>query len=68
MVAWEIGAQPYAYFGSRGLHAFDFDVNLKWSKDFGRMQTANGFGEGSSPLLVGDKLIDEFADLLRGIL
>ena len=51
------GKLVYAYFGSRGLHAFDFDGNLKWSKEFGRMQTANGFGEGSSPLLVGDKLI-----------
>ena len=41
----------FAYFGSRGLHAYDMDGKLKWQKDFGRMQTKMAFGEGSSPAL-----------------
>lgn len=44
------------YFGSRGLHCYDLDGNLKWSKDFGRMRTRNSFGEGSSPTLYEDKV------------
>jgi len=33
------GRQVLAYFGSRGLHCYDMEGNLKWSKDFGRMKT-----------------------------
>jgi outer membrane protein assembly factor BamB len=51
------GHLVFAFFGSRGLHCYDFDGNLKWSKDFGRMKTKMGFGEGASPALYGDKLI-----------
>ena len=46
-----------AYFGSRGLHCYDFDGNLKWEKDFGKMRTRMGFGEGSSPALTGDTVV-----------
>jgi outer membrane protein assembly factor BamB len=51
------GQHVYAYFGSRGLHCLDLKGNLKWSKDLGRMQTRNAFGEGSSPALHGDTLV-----------
>jgi len=51
------GKYLYAYFGSRGLHCYDFDGNPKWSKDFGKMETKNSFGEGASPALFGDKII-----------
>ncbi len=51
------GQWVWAFFGSRGLHAYDFEGNLKWSKDLGRMRTRNAFGEGASPLLVGDTLV-----------
>src|SRR5882762_3303715 len=51
------GQYLFAHFGSRGLHCYDFEGNLKWSKDFGRMETKNGFGEGASPALFGDKII-----------
>jgi outer membrane protein assembly factor BamB len=51
------GKHVIAYFGSRGLHCFDMQGNLKWSKDLGRMQTKMGFGEGSSPALHGDTLV-----------
>lgn len=51
------GKMLYAYFGSRGLYAMDFDGNVKWEKDFGDQKTRNGFGEGTSPALAGDRLI-----------
>lgn len=51
------GKMLYAYFGSRGLYALDFEGKVKWEKDFGDMQTRNSFGEGSSPALHGDTLI-----------
>jgi len=46
-----------AFFGSRGLHCYDLDGNLKWEKDFGKMKTRNGFGEGSSPALYGNTVV-----------
>lgn len=51
------GQHVFAYFGSRGLHAFDFQGNVKWSKDLGDMQTKMGFGEGSSPALHKDTIV-----------
>jgi outer membrane protein assembly factor BamB len=51
------GELVFAYFGSQGLYCYDFDGNLKWSKDFGDMQTRLGFGEGASPALHGDTLV-----------
>jgi outer membrane protein assembly factor BamB len=51
------GKFVYAYFGSRGLHCYDYEGNLKWSKDLGRMQTKMSFGEGSSPALHGDTIV-----------
>lgn len=51
------GKMLYAFFGSRGLYAMDFDGNVKWEKDFGDQVTRNGFGEGTSPALAGDRLI-----------
>lgn len=51
------GTHVYAYFGSRGLHCYTLEEKLVWSKSLGRMQTRNGFGEGSSPLLSGDAIV-----------
>ncbi|MEW6158577.1 MAG: PQQ-binding-like beta-propeller repeat protein [Verrucomicrobiota bacterium] len=51
------GERVYAYFGSRGLHCFDMDGNLQWQREFGRMRTANGFGEGCSPALHGNTIV-----------
>ena len=51
------GEQLFAYFGSRGLYAYDLKGNLQWSKDFGDMRTRNNFGEGSSPALHKDTLV-----------
>lgn len=51
------GKYLFAYFGSRGLHCYDLQGNLKWHKDLGKMQTKNSFGEGSSPALHGSTLV-----------
>jgi outer membrane protein assembly factor BamB len=51
------GKVVLAYFGSRGLHCYDMDGQLKWSKDFGRMHTRNTFGEGASPALWGSTVV-----------
>lgn len=51
------GEQVFAYFGSRGLYAYDMKGNLQWSKDFGDMTTRNNFGEGSSPALHGNTIV-----------
>lgn len=51
------GKLVFGWFGSRGLHCYDTSGKLQWSKDFGDLRTANGFGEGGSPALHGDTLI-----------
>jgi outer membrane protein assembly factor BamB len=51
------GQMLFAYFGSRGLYALDMKGNVKWTADFGDMQTRNGFGEGTTPALYGDTLV-----------
>ncbi len=54
------GKYLYASFGSRGLYCLDLDGNVKWGVDLGNMTTRNGFGEGSSPALYGDVLVQNW--------
>ena len=51
------GEHVFAFFGSRGLYAFDMDGNPVWDLDLGEMRIRNGFGEGATPVLHGDKLV-----------
>lgn len=51
------GEHLFVSFGSRGVHCLDLAGNVKWSKDLGKMQTRNAFGEGASPALHGDTLV-----------
>ncbi len=51
------GEHVYAFFGSRGIHCYTMDGDHVWSEQLGKMTMRRGFGEGSSPTLVGDKLI-----------
>ena len=51
------GRHVYAWFGSRGLFCFDLKGTLRWQKDFGRLRTINGFGEGNSPAVHGNVLV-----------
>jgi len=46
-----------AFFGSRGIFAYDLDGALKWSRDLGDMKIKVGFGEGISPVLHGGLVI-----------
>lgn len=54
------GKHLYVSFGSRGVYCLDFDGNVKWEVDLGKMTTRNGFGEGSSPALYGDVLVQNW--------
>ncbi len=49
------GEVVVSFFGSSGLHAYDKDGNALWSKRMGPFN--NDFGAGSSPLLVGERVI-----------
>jgi outer membrane protein assembly factor BamB len=51
------GKHVFACFGSRGLYCIDFDGNLLWNVNLGKILTKHGHGEGSSPALFGDTLI-----------
>ena len=51
------GKYVYASFGSRGIYCYDFNGKLIWEKDLNvQMKMRLAFGEGSAPLLVGDRL------------
>ena len=51
------GRYVYASFGSRGIYAYDFNGKLIWEKDLKvQMKMRLAFGEGSAPLIVGDRL------------
>ena len=51
------GKHVFAHFGSHGLYCLDFDGQLVWEKQFGKMHSKHGHGEGSSPALHGSTLI-----------
>ena len=51
------GVNIYAYFGSQGLYCLNMDGKIIWERDFGHLQKVMSFGEGSSPVLSGDRLI-----------
>ncbi|MBC8028541.1 MAG: PQQ-binding-like beta-propeller repeat protein [Pyrinomonadaceae bacterium] len=52
------GKYVYASFGSRGVYCYDFNGKLIWEKDLGvQMRMRLGFGEGSGPTLVGNRLV-----------
>ncbi len=51
------GEHIYAYFGSHGLYCLNFQGEILWERDFGKMEKVMSFGEGSSPTLHKDKLI-----------
>ena len=49
------GERVYASFGSRGMLAVDFDGNIVWHREFGRIN--NYHGPAGSPLLYRDTVI-----------
>jgi outer membrane protein assembly factor BamB len=63
------GQRVYAFFGSRGLHAFDLDGTLLWQKDFGvKMRMDLAFGEGTPLTLHEGRLLLHFDHLDLGFL
>ncbi len=54
------GKLVFAFFGSRGIFAYDLDGTLKWQKDFAPMKMRLQFGEGTAPVIHGDALILNF--------
>ncbi len=46
-----------ASFGSNGIYAYDLEGELLWERDLGDQATRNAFGEGSSPVIHGSKVI-----------
>jgi outer membrane protein assembly factor BamB len=50
------GKLVYAYFGSEGLYAYDFDGKLAWKQSLGKLGTL-GMGVGTSPVLYENLLI-----------
>ena len=51
------GQHLLAFFGSSGLYMLTLTGELVWQKDLGDMETRNGWGEGSSPAMFGDKIV-----------
>jgi outer membrane protein assembly factor BamB len=51
------GRVVVAYFGSCGLLAYDFEGHELWTQSMPAAQTAGGFGTGTSPVIIGKKVI-----------
>jgi len=52
------GKHVYASFGSRGVYCYDMQGTLVWKKDYGvQMRMRMAFGEGTAPVLAGDKVV-----------
>ena len=63
------GTLVFAFFGSRGLYAYDCDGTLVWKKDFGvQMRMDMAFGEGTPLTLHDDRLLLHFDHLDTGFL
>ena len=50
------GKYVFAFFGSEGLYAYDFNGKLLWKQDLGKLGTAS-VGYGVSPILYGNLVI-----------
>jgi outer membrane protein assembly factor BamB len=63
------GSRVIAFFGSRGLYAYDMNGELLWQKDFGvRMRMDLAFGEGTPLTLHDGRLLLHFDHLDTGFL
>lgn len=63
------GTRVFAFFGSRGLFAYDLNGVLIWQKDFGlRMRMDMAFGEGTPLTLHDGRLLLHFDHLDTGFL
>ncbi|MEM8667952.1 MAG: PQQ-binding-like beta-propeller repeat protein [Planctomycetota bacterium] len=51
------GELVYVVHGKAGLFAYDFDGQLAWNIDLGQKSDPFKWGDGSSPILIGDVLV-----------
>lgn len=51
------GTMLYAFFGSRGLYAYDLDGKLVWKRELPPLKMRLQFGEGTAVVLAGERLI-----------
>ncbi|MCA8997599.1 MAG: PQQ-binding-like beta-propeller repeat protein [Planctomycetaceae bacterium] len=51
------GKRLYVSFGTYGVYCYDLNGELKWSRDLGKMETRNDFGEANTPALYGNTLV-----------
>ena len=51
------GRHVFAWFESQGMYVYDMNGKLIWSKDLGDKIMRNQFGEGSTPVLYGQRLV-----------
>ena len=51
------GNHVFAFFGSRGMYAYDLEGNLSWKKDLGVKLKMRTHGEGTAPVLHQDILV-----------
>ncbi len=52
------GKRLYCWFGSAGtMVTYDFNGQLLWKRDLGQVNMRRSFGEGSSPVIHGDRLV-----------
>jgi outer membrane protein assembly factor BamB len=54
------GKRLFAFFGSRGIYAYNLDGELLWKKEFSPMRMRNQFGEGSPTVLHDNVLLLKF--------
>jgi outer membrane protein assembly factor BamB len=54
------GKRVFAWFESEGLYAYDMDGKPLWQADLGKKSMRMQFGEGSTPVLYGDRIVIVF--------
>ena len=54
------GKHVFAWFESEGLYAYDMNGSLLWQADLGKKSMRMQFGEGSTPVLYGDRIVIVF--------
>ena len=52
----------FAFFGKEGIHAFDMEGKVLWSKSLGTGSTSRKWGSAASPMVVGDVLVVSAAE------
>jgi outer membrane protein assembly factor BamB len=51
------GRSLFVSFGSFGIYCYDFEGNLRWQRDLGRLVTRLGWGEAVTPVVHGNDLV-----------